>query len=91
MAAAHVLRERLPSLRVRLVDVVDLMGLPRRRDHPHGRDGTRFCELSTDQTDVVSAFHGCPAADRCNVRGLVEPSEDLPEVPGMLGDRATEG
>jgi xylulose-5-phosphate/fructose-6-phosphate phosphoketolase len=83
VAAAAILRERLPALRVRVVNVVDLMSLPRRRDHPHGMSTTRFAELFTDNRDVVFAFHGYPGAvhqlvhgrpdaDRFHVRGFVE-------------------
>ncbi|WP_433607338.1 phosphoketolase family protein [Dactylosporangium sp. CA-139114] len=83
VAAARILRERLPKLRVRVVNVVDLMTLPRPKDHPHGMSGTRFTELFTDSVDVVFAFHGYPGAihqlvhgrpdaDRFRVRGFVE-------------------
>jgi xylulose-5-phosphate/fructose-6-phosphate phosphoketolase len=83
VAAAAILREQLPSLRVRVVNVVDLMTLPRRRDHPHGMSETRFAELFTDDVDVVFSFHGYPGAihqlvhgrpdaDRFHVRGFVE-------------------
>ena len=83
VAAAQILRERLPSLKVRVVNVVDLMGLARRRDHPHGMSDLQFRELFTDATDVVFAFHGFPGAihqlvhgrpdaDRFHVRGFIE-------------------
>jgi xylulose-5-phosphate/fructose-6-phosphate phosphoketolase len=83
VAAASILRERLPGLSVRVVNVVDLMSLPRRRDHPHGMSPTLFSELFTDDVDVVFAFHGYPGAihqlvhgrprsDRFHVRGFVE-------------------
>jgi len=83
VAAAAILRERLPELRVRVVNVVDLMTLPRPRDHPHGMDETLFRELFTDHVDVVFAFHGYPGAihqlvhgrpdaDRFHVRGFIE-------------------
>ncbi|MDO9494673.1 MAG: phosphoketolase family protein, partial [Nocardioides sp.] len=83
VAAAAILRERLPQLRVRVVNVVDLMTLPRPKDHPHGMGDTLFRELFTDQVDVVFAFHGYPGAvhqlvhgrpdaDRFHVRGFVE-------------------
>jgi xylulose-5-phosphate/fructose-6-phosphate phosphoketolase len=63
--------------------VVDLMTLPRPKDHPHGMSETQFRELFTDRTDVVFAFHGFPgavhqlvhgrpAADRFHVRGFIE-------------------
>ncbi len=83
VAAAQILRERLPGLRVRVVNVVDLMSLPRPKDHPHGMDDTRFRELFTDGVDVIFAFHGYPGAvhqlvhgrpvaDRFRARGFVE-------------------
>ena len=60
VAAAQILAERLPTLSVRVVDVVDLMCLPRPKDHPHGLDPTLFRELFTDSVDVVFSFHGFP-------------------------------
>jgi xylulose-5-phosphate/fructose-6-phosphate phosphoketolase len=83
VAAAQILKDRLPMLRVRVVNVVDLMTLSRRRDHPHGMDDTMFRELFTDHVDVVFAFHGYPGAvhqlvhgrpatDRFHVRGFRE-------------------
>ena len=83
VAAAQILREKLPQLRVRVVNVVDLMTLPRARSHPHGMDDVRFGELFTDHVDVVFAFHGYhgaihqlvhgrPDADRFHVRGFSE-------------------
>ncbi|MEO7752452.1 MAG: phosphoketolase family protein [Terracoccus sp.] len=83
VAAAQILRERLPQLRVRVVNVVDLMTLFRQRSHPHGMDDVRFAELFTNSVDVVFAFHGYhgaihqlvhgrPDADRFHVRGFSE-------------------
>jgi xylulose-5-phosphate/fructose-6-phosphate phosphoketolase len=83
VAAAQLLREHLPSMRVRVVNVVDLMTLPRPKDHPHGMSSTLFTELFTDTVDVVFAFHGYPGAihqlvhgrpdaDRFRVRGFIE-------------------
>ncbi|MFN8169222.1 MAG: phosphoketolase family protein [Candidatus Nanopelagicales bacterium] len=83
VAAAEILRDRLPHFRTRVVNVVDLMTLPRRKDHPHGMDETLFKELFTDHVDVVFAFHGYPGAihqlvhgrpdaDRFRVRGFIE-------------------
>ncbi|MGI5239698.1 phosphoketolase family protein [Dactylosporangium sp. CA-139066] len=83
VAAAQILRERLPKFRVRVVNVVDLMTLPRRKDHPHGMSETQFTELFTDTVDVIFAFHGYPGAihqlvhgrpdaDRFRVRGFIE-------------------
>jgi len=83
IAAADILREHLPHFRTRVVNVVDLMTLPRRKDHPHGMDETLFRELFTDHVDVVFAFHGYPGAvhqlvhgrpdaDRFRARGFIE-------------------
>ena len=83
IAAAQILLERLPTLRIRVVNVVDLMCLPRPQAHPHGLGDTYFRELFTDRTDVVFAFHGFPGAihqlvhgrpdaDRFHVRGFIE-------------------
>jgi xylulose-5-phosphate/fructose-6-phosphate phosphoketolase len=83
LAAAEILKERLPALRTRVVNVIDLMTLSRRRDHPHGMGDTMFRELFTDHVDVVFAFHGYagavhqlvhgrPDAGRFHVRGFKE-------------------
>jgi xylulose-5-phosphate/fructose-6-phosphate phosphoketolase len=83
VAAAQILKERLPGFKVRVVNVVDLMALPRPKDHPHGMSSTLFTELFTDTVDVVFAFHGYPGAvhqlvhgrpdaDRFRVRGFIE-------------------
>lgn len=83
VAAAELLQQRLPDLKVRVVNVVDLMTMPRPQDHPHGVDNTFFRELFTDHVDVVFSFHGFPGAihqlvhgrpdaDRFHVRGFIE-------------------
>ncbi|MBW6434586.1 phosphoketolase family protein [Actinoplanes hulinensis] len=83
VAAAQILREKLPQMKVRVVNVVNLMTLPRPKDHPHGMAETMFRELFTDHVDVVFAFHGYPGAihqlvhgrpdaDRFRVRGFIE-------------------
>ncbi|MFN2451636.1 MAG: phosphoketolase [Candidatus Dormibacteria bacterium] len=83
LAAAWLLRTWLPQLRVRVVNVVDLMALFRREDHPHGFDEDTFIELFTRETDVVMAFHGYaralhqvlhgrPNVARFHVRGFNE-------------------
>lgn len=58
LAATALLREWLPQLRVRFVNVVDLMALEPSRYHPHGLSEDRFRQLFTDTVDVVFAFHG---------------------------------
>jgi xylulose-5-phosphate/fructose-6-phosphate phosphoketolase len=83
VAAAQILKEKLPQLKVRVVNVVNLMTLPRPKDHPHGMSETMFRELFTDHVDVVFSFHGYPGAihqlvhgrpdaDRFRVRGFIE-------------------
>src|SRR5262249_46937196 len=58
VAAAWLLRQRLPDLKVRVVNVVDLMRLFPASDHPHGMDELEFDDLFTPDRDVVFAFHG---------------------------------
>lgn len=60
LAAAAILRERLPELRVRLVNVVDLMRLQPRDQHPHGLPDSEFDTLFTRDRPVIFAFHGYP-------------------------------
>jgi xylulose-5-phosphate/fructose-6-phosphate phosphoketolase len=60
LAAASILRERLPELRVRVVNVVDLMRLLPEDEHPHGLPDREFDTLFTDSQPVVFAFHGYP-------------------------------
>ena len=62
VAAAWLLRERLPELRVRVVNVVDLMRLFPANAHPHGMDSLDFDDLFTPDRHVVFAFHGYPRA-----------------------------
>ncbi|MFF2275690.1 phosphoketolase [Agromyces sp. NPDC058126] len=61
IAAAQLLRERLPELRVRLVNVVDLMRLQDRSRHPHGLTDDAFDAIFTTSAPVVFAFHGYPS------------------------------
>jgi xylulose-5-phosphate/fructose-6-phosphate phosphoketolase len=83
VAAAHWLRQHAPDMKVRVVNVVDLMTLFPREFHPHGFDETTFLELFTADTPVVFAFHGYqraihaivhgrPNAERFHVRGFNE-------------------
>ena len=83
VAAAHWLRRHIPDMRVRVVNVVDLMTLFPPKAHPHGMDEDRFVDLFTADTDVVFAFHGYqraihelvhgrPNPERFHVRGFNE-------------------
>jgi xylulose-5-phosphate/fructose-6-phosphate phosphoketolase len=60
LAAAAILRERLPELRVRVVNVVDLMRLQPDTEHPHGLSDKEFDSLFTTDRPVVFAYHGYP-------------------------------
>jgi xylulose-5-phosphate/fructose-6-phosphate phosphoketolase len=60
LAAAAILRERLPDLKVRFVNVVDLMRLQPESEHPHGLSDTEFDSVFTADKPVVFAHHGYP-------------------------------
>ncbi len=60
VAASALLREHLPELRVRLVNVVDLMRLQPESEHPHGLSDRDFDALFTSDRPVVFAYHGYP-------------------------------
>jgi xylulose-5-phosphate/fructose-6-phosphate phosphoketolase len=60
LAAAAILREDLPDLKVRVVNVVDLMRLQSESEHPHGLSDTEFDALFTTSRPVVFAYHGYP-------------------------------
>ena len=60
VAAAAILRERLPELRVRVVNVVDLMRLEPDTEHPHGLPDHEFDALFTTSRPVIFAYHGYP-------------------------------
>ena len=60
LAAAKILRERLPELRVRVVNVVDLMRLQSLGEHPHGMSDDDFDAVFTPDKPIIFAFHGYP-------------------------------
>jgi xylulose-5-phosphate/fructose-6-phosphate phosphoketolase len=61
LAAVSLMRERLPSLAIRVVNVVDLMKLQSRELHPHGLSDAEFDDLFTADKPVIFAFHGYPS------------------------------
>ena len=61
LAAAAILRERVPGLAVRVVNVVDLMRLQSEDQHPHGLSDREYDAIFTADRPVVFAFHGYPA------------------------------
>jgi xylulose-5-phosphate/fructose-6-phosphate phosphoketolase len=60
LAAADILRQRLPELKVRVVNVVDLMRLQDEREHPHGLSHAAFDAVFTTDKPIVFAYHGYP-------------------------------
>ncbi|HVJ51850.1 MAG TPA: phosphoketolase family protein [Aliidongia sp.] len=83
LAAVDLLRRHLPDLKIRVVNVVDLMTLQPRQEHPHGLTDNDFDALFTKDKPVIFAYHGYPwlihrlAYKRTNhhnlhVRGFVE-------------------
>jgi xylulose-5-phosphate/fructose-6-phosphate phosphoketolase len=60
LAAVCLLRARLPDLRIRVVNVVDLMALQPQSEHPHGLPDEEYDQLFPAGTPVVFAFHGYP-------------------------------
>ncbi len=83
LAAVTLLREYVPDIRIRVVNVVDLMVLQPQSEHPHGLEDHEFDELFTTDIPVIFAFHGYPAMihkltyrrhnhDNIHVRGYKE-------------------
>jgi xylulose-5-phosphate/fructose-6-phosphate phosphoketolase len=83
LAAVSLLREELPQLRVRVVNVVDLMTLQPASEHPHGLPDDEFDALFTADKPVIFAYHGYPTLihrltyrrrnhDNIHVRGYLE-------------------
>jgi xylulose-5-phosphate/fructose-6-phosphate phosphoketolase len=60
LAAVALLREHLPELKVRVVNVVDLMRLQPREEHPHGLSNAEFDTLFTTDRPIIFAYHGYP-------------------------------
>jgi xylulose-5-phosphate/fructose-6-phosphate phosphoketolase len=60
LAATSILREHLPELKIRVVNVVDLMKLQPASEHPHGLSDTDYDSLFTTGKHIIFAFHGYP-------------------------------
>jgi xylulose-5-phosphate/fructose-6-phosphate phosphoketolase len=60
LAAVSILRQHLPEMKIRVVNVVDLMALQPPSEHPHGMPDAEFDSLFTTNKPVVFAFHGYP-------------------------------
>jgi xylulose-5-phosphate/fructose-6-phosphate phosphoketolase len=83
LAAVSIMREHLPELKIRVVNVVDLMKLQPQTEHPHGLSDSDFDDLFTEDKPVIFAFHGYPGLihrltyrrtnhDNLHVRGYKE-------------------
>lgn len=60
LAAVSILKEHLPNLKIRVINVVDLLKLERQSEHPHGLSDWDFDSLFTKNKPVIFAFHGYP-------------------------------
>ena len=60
LAAVELLRQHFPKLKVRVINVVDLMKLQPQSEHPHGLSEKDFDELFTVDKPIIFAFHGYP-------------------------------
>jgi xylulose-5-phosphate/fructose-6-phosphate phosphoketolase len=60
LAAVSILRQHLPDLKIRVVNVVDLMRLQPRSEHPHGLEDSAFNALFTTNKPIMFAFHAYP-------------------------------
>ena len=83
MAATDILRQNFPELKIRVVNVVDLMKLQPEEEHPHGLSDKDFDSIFTTDKPVIFAFHGYPTLihrltyrrtnhDNIHVRGYKE-------------------
>jgi xylulose-5-phosphate/fructose-6-phosphate phosphoketolase len=60
MAAVSILRDRLPNLKIRVINIVDLMRLQPDTEHPHGLSDIDYNALFTTDKPIILAFHGYP-------------------------------
>jgi xylulose-5-phosphate/fructose-6-phosphate phosphoketolase len=60
IAAVQILREQIPELKIRVINVVDLFALQPKSEHPHGLSDDEFDMLFTIDKPVIFAFHGYP-------------------------------
>jgi xylulose-5-phosphate/fructose-6-phosphate phosphoketolase len=97
LAAVSILREHLPNLRVRVVNVVDLMKLEPQSEHPHGLSDAAFDALFTKDKPVIFAFHAYPWPvhrltyrrtnhDNIHVRWQAQGQVDRADTPDVVSD-----
>lgn len=61
LAAISIMHEYIPELRIRYINVVDLMRLVSNKDHPHGLTDKKYDDLFTTDKHIIFAFHGYPS------------------------------
>ena len=98
LAAIDIIRTELPDLKVRMVNVVDLMRLQPSEEHPHGMTDREFDQLFTTDKPIIFAYHGYPwlihrltyrrhGHDNLHVRGYIEEgTTTTPFDMAMLND-----
>ncbi|SEN73569.1 xylulose-5-phosphate/fructose-6-phosphate phosphoketolase [Nitrosomonas marina] len=60
LAAVELLRQQAPELRIRVINIVDLMTLQPREEHPHGLPDKDFDAMFTKDKPIIFAYHGYP-------------------------------
>jgi len=60
LAAVSILRQHLPDLKIRVINVVDLMKLQSASEHPHGLSEPDYDSLFTTDKHIIFGFHGYP-------------------------------
>jgi xylulose-5-phosphate/fructose-6-phosphate phosphoketolase len=60
LAAVDILRDKIPELKIRVVNVVDLMTLQPQEEHPHGLSDSDFDDIFTTDKPIIFAYHGYP-------------------------------
>lgn len=60
LAATQILNENIPELKVRVVNIIDLMKLVSNEDHPHGLTNDEYNKIFTKDKPIIFAFHGYP-------------------------------
>jgi xylulose-5-phosphate/fructose-6-phosphate phosphoketolase len=88
LAAVRLLRNDLPELKTRVVNIVDLLALEPPDEHPHGLSAEEFTHLFTDDRPVVFFFHGYPTAIHELVHHRPNPSRF--HVGGYIEEGTTE-
>lgn len=60
LSAIMILKENIPEIKIRMVNIVDLMKLQPQKEHPHGLSDTDFDSIFTENKPIMFAFHGYP-------------------------------